>query len=290
VGLLSLLPLHAAGGPAAPGQRPAEWEYLADRVTVRYAPNARTLLGTRQRADALAQVPLTLLAVAAPVVENQRSIPETALEVTEIARRWTQPKLITDGSAAARAELSGDDTVWHLACHCDTVPERILDSALVLRDARITLREVLAMRSVPRRLAVLSSCDTHVSGSALPDEAIGLPTGLLHAGFAGVVASHWSAMDRPTAYLMIRFHDLWHGEGLPPAVALAEAQRWLRWATDADLRACRAGLAEQPAERSPARLAQWEAASACEDHPHEDHPRGPFGHPFYWAPFALTGH
>jgi CHAT domain-containing protein len=290
VGLLSLLPLHAAGGPAAPSQGTGEWEFLADRVTVRYAPNARTLLGTRQRADALAQVPLTLLTVAAPYVDQGSPIPNTVREVTEIARRWTQAKLITDGSPAAVAELSGDHTVWHLACHCRTVPERILDSALQLRGAEVTLRAVLAMRSVPRRLAVLSACNTHVSGAELPDEAIGLPTGLLHAGFAGVVASHWPTSDSSTPYLMIRFHELWHGQGLPPATALAEAQRWLRWATDADLRACLGGVAEQPVERSPARLAQWEAARSHEHHSDEHGPRRPYSHPFHWAPFALTGH
>jgi CHAT domain-containing protein len=281
MGLLSLLPLHAAGGPAAPGQAPEDWEFFADRVTVRYAPNARTLLSTRHRAGALAQVPLTLLAVAAPDADQQASLPYTVREVTEIARRWTQPKLITDGASAALAELSGDDTVWHLACHCSTVPDHILDSALLLSHAQVTLREILAMPSVPRRLAVLSACNTHVSGTELPDEAMGLPAGLLHAGFAGVIASHWAVSDQSTAFLMIRFHDLWHGQGLPPAVALAEAQRWLRGATRAELQACLHGRADLPASQSAERSAQREAV--------RPYRHRPYAHPYHWAPFALTG-
>jgi CHAT domain-containing protein len=270
VGLLGLLPVHAAGGPTAPGQAPGEWEFLADRVTVRYAPNARTLLGTRHRAGALAQAPLTLLAVAAPDGDPRNRVEHTVREVTEIARRWTQVKLITDGASAALGELPGDDTVWHLACHCRTVPERILDSALLLSHAQVTLREILAMPSVPRRLAVLSACKTHVSGTELPDEAMGLPAGLLHAGFAGVIASHWEVSDRSTAFLMTRFHDLWHCQGLTPPMALAEAQRWLRGATRADAHAYLDGL-------PPEGLAQREADR-------------PYRHPYYWAPFALTGH
>lgn len=277
VGLLSLLPVHAAGGPAVPGQAPDDWEFLADRVTVRYAPNARALLGTRHRAAALARVPLTLLAVAAPDVDQQVPLPHTVREVTEIALRWTQAKLIADGASAALAELSGDDTVWHLACHCGTVPDRILDSALLLSHDQVTLREILAMPSVPRRLAVLSACNTHVSGTELPDEAMGLPAGLLRAGFAGVVASHWAVGDRSTAFLMTRFHDLWHGQRLPPPVALAEAQRWLRGATRADLHAYLNGMLPLPTDRSPERLARWGAVR-------------PYRHPYHWAPFALTGH
>ncbi len=277
VGLLSLLPVHAAGGPAAPGQAPDDWDFLADRVTVRYAPNARTLLGTRHRAGALTQAPLTLLAAAAPDGgDQQQSLPYTVREVTEITQRWTQAKLITDGASALR-ELGGDYTVWHLACHCWTVPEHILDSALLLSDAQVTLREILVMRSVPRRLAVLSACNTHVSGTELPDEVMGLPAGLLHAGFAGVVASHWVVNDRSTPFLMTRFHDLWHGQGLPPAVALAEAQRWLRRATRADLNAYLDGILAPPADWSTDGLADWEAVR-------------PYGHPYHWAPFALTGH
>jgi hypothetical protein len=36
--------------------------------------------------------------------------------------------------------------------------------------------------------------------------------------------------DRSTDFFMIRFHELWHGRGLTPAAALAEAQRSLRTA------------------------------------------------------------
>ena len=123
---------------------------------------------------------------------------------------------------------------------------------------------------------MLSACDTHLSGRQLPDEAMGLPAGLIQAGFAGVVASHWAVLDRPAAGLMIRFHELWHGQGLPPAAALALAQRWLRTATAAELTACLDGAHGQSVPE-PAAAARRNARA------------GRYGHPYYWAAFALTG-
>jgi hypothetical protein len=49
---------------------------------------------------------------------------------------------------------------------------------------------LLAMR-LRARLAALSACETSRPGTALPDEVVFLPTGLLQAGVASVVASLW---------------------------------------------------------------------------------------------------
>ncbi len=277
VGLLSLLPVHAAGGPAAPGQPPGDWTYLADKVTVRYAPNARTLLRAEARASALEPEALSLLAVAAPDGIPGRRLWFSSREVARISELWPPPARVTtigDGDHGAVMRQLAGHTVWHFACHCRVYPERILDSALLLDGAELSLRTVLELAPAPRRLAILSACETHRSGSQLPDEAMGLPTGLLQAGFAGVVASHWAVGDISTAILMTRFHELWRQQCLPPAEALARAQRWLRSFTYADLRAYRrAGQHASPPD--------GETGSTSE--------QCPFSHPFYWAPFALTG-
>jgi CHAT domain-containing protein len=118
-------------------------------------------------------------------------------------------------------------------------------------DARLDLRTIMALPSASRRLAVLSACDTHLSGTQLPDEAVGMPAGLLQAGFAGVVACHWPALDKSAAHLMVRFHELWRGQGLTPATALAEAQRWLRTAKPADLATTLTGRGTGPPRRPP---------------------------------------
>jgi CHAT domain len=276
VGLLSLLPVHASGGPTAAGQRPADWAYLAELVTVRYAHNARTLLRARDRASRLPRSALALLAVAAPNSDSQQPLRHTVSEIMQIAGRWTRADTVADGEATAVERMMTDHTVWHFACHCQVTPDNILDSALLLTGARLSLRTMMALPPSPRRLAVLSACDTYLSGTHLPDEAMGLPAALLQAGFAGVVASHWRVSDRATALFMIRFHELWYGQGLTPAAALAETQRWLRTATTAELNACLGGAQGPPAGEPPSQCAHRRTA-------------GRYGHPYFWAPFALTG-
>jgi CHAT domain len=277
VGRLSLLPVHAAGGPAMAGQPSADWTYLADRVTIRYAHNARTLLRARERSERFTGTALTLLGVAsAGDPPCEAPLRHASREVALIARRWARADTVTDGTPDVVERMLEDHNVWHFACHCEVVPDSILDSALLLRGGPLSLRAILALAPSPRRLALLSACETHISDTRLPDEAMGMPAGLLQAGFAGVVASHWQVADRPTAYFMIRFHELWHEQGLAPAAAVAEAQRSLRAASPTELTACLNGKRGGPAD-GPALSAGSPAAHRT------------YGHPFFWASFALTG-
>ena len=91
---------------------------------------------------------------------------------------------------------------------------------------------MLDLRLAAARLAALSACETGIPGTKLPDEVVGLPTGWLQAGVAGVVASLWSVNDLSTAMLMERFYRLWREDGLAPALALRQAQLWLRDSTN----------------------------------------------------------
>jgi CHAT domain-containing protein len=174
--------------------------------------------------------------------------------------------------------------VLHLACHGIADPNDPLSSALELGGGeRLTLADVLARPAGTGRLAVLSACETGVTGSDLPDEAVGLPSGFLAAGFAGVVSSMWQVLDESTALLIGRFYQAWLHEGLAPDRALREAQQWLRdstnhqktmWLRDAALRSHRLGLpfaalnhlyqtvgVRERDERSYSRLDNWAAFS-----------------------------
>jgi CHAT domain-containing protein len=142
--------------------------------------------------------------------------------------------------------------------------------------AMLTLKDLLELKLAETemggiRLAVLSACETGLVGIELADEAIGLPTGLLQAGVAGVVASLWSVSELSTTILLIRFYDLWRKEGREPAVALHHAQYWMRDTTSQQ-------KAEYFQDTNPDIF--YLLILLEPDH---------FSHPFYWAAFTYVG-
>jgi CHAT domain-containing protein/tetratricopeptide (TPR) repeat protein len=232
-GRLGLLPLHAAWTPspgAASGRR-----YAMDQVAIAYTPNARVL--RRARAAAVAVAADTLLAVEEPQPVRAPRLPAAHAEVASISRHFGRPRVLRHEEAtkdAVRAALGGA-TVVHLACHALARPLEPLDSRLLLAgDEALSLRDLLELPRLRVRLAVLSACETGVAGSDLPDEVVSLATGMLQAGCAGVIASHWRVGDTAAAILMARFYHHWRSDGRSPADALRAAQQWLRDSTNGE--------------------------------------------------------
>jgi CHAT domain-containing protein len=151
-----------------------------------------------------------------------------------------------DATADAVWERLSDATVAHFSCHGRFEAETPLESGLHLaRGTRLTLGHLLDGPDELEhlRLVVLSACQTAITEfQDLPDEAIGLPAGLLQAGVPGVVGALWPVNDLSTALLMGRFYELHlrgdedDGMGPQPAArALRLAQMWLRYLTYRDL-------------------------------------------------------
>ncbi|UQU63999.1 CHAT domain-containing protein [Couchioplanes caeruleus] len=262
IGLLTLLPLHAAGGPAQDGDH---W-HIARFSAIRYAPNVRTLARCRASAARLRTSEQTLLAVDAPDGHGSH-LQHVARETTEVTRRWTgRAATAVHGCTWAEFRDAAErHTVWHLACHGDAEPEDIYASRLFFADRAVTLAEVAAgLEPHPRRLAVLSACHTNLVGSALPNEVVGLPSALLQLGFAGVIATGWAVDDLATTYLMTAFYRFWCADGDEPAVALHRARHWLRTATRADLVVMIPEVVPPPGDHA-------------------------YAEPRFWAAFAYTG-
>lgn len=293
-GLLGLLPLHAAWtkDPTMPTGR----RYALDEVGFAYTPNARALLVSRETAG---QVPPSgLLAVDEPQPVSAGPLPSSAWEVAAAGDHFPiEGRRILKGQVCTRSTVMDalpDHPVLHFSCHGLARLALPLESGLLLaQDELLTLRDILALRLESARLAVLSACETGISGPELPDEVISLPAGLVHAGVAGVVGSLWSVSDLSTAMLMARFYDLWRGEDLEPAEALHQAQIWLRDTTNGEKAAyfqqemTRETMPETLKTRLPADVA---AHISIQTLLHEDgRDARAFEHPFYWAPFYLTG-
>ena len=165
-----------------------------------------------------------------------------------------------------RSQLTHADIV-HFACHGKANLNDPLNSGLSMSDGLLTLKDIFALKLGDRggiRLAILSACETGLAGIENADEAISLPTGLLQAGVAGVVASLWSVSDLSTMMLLTRFYDYWRNDNLEPAIALRQAQQWLRETPDGEKAAYFGLVSLTPNTRN-------------------------YAHPFYWAAFSYTG-
>ncbi|MEU4510467.1 CHAT domain-containing protein [Nonomuraea wenchangensis] len=232
-GLLGLLPLHAAWTPDQ--TRPTGRAYALDTTTISYAPNARSLTAARRVAAERRRQTLLAVVNPQPMPSGYRPTPFTELEASVIEKAARGGARSLAGAEATlpnvRRELLAADVV-HFACHGHADLADPLESGLVLSGGQaLRVRDLLEM-DLRIRIAVLSSCEASLPGTELPDEVIGLPTGLLQAGAAGVVAPLWAVPDVRTSMLMTEFYRDWHSASWTPAEALRRAQIWLRDTTN----------------------------------------------------------
>lgn len=274
-GMISLLPLHAAW--RSDEQEPTRRRYAMDSLTFRYAPNARSFLAAhrtagRTRID-------KVLAVTNPSPTRQLPLPGAESEIGCLLRHFGERATVLRGAEATREavlKVLPEFSVLHFACHGRVVPDHPLDNGLYMAyDQRLTLRDLLALRLTNARLAVLSACDTAVTGIVLPDEVFGLPAGLMIAGVDGVVSALWQVEDASSMLLMAQFYNSWIGDGLEPSEALAKAQRWMSETTAAEKEEYFMSHLARPGAGDAASLAEFLDADGQ--------------HPYFWASFCYTG-
>ncbi len=272
-GLMGLLPLHAAwtedDSNKITGRR-----YALDEFLFTYSPNARALKASRERALTL---PDSIFVVDNPDPNNPLEF--AGAEVMAALSHFPAAKRERLGqnnvSFQEVERCLAQYPVAHFATHgwASLAP---LESNLSLGPgAAISLRAILNMRLKKARLAILSACETAIPGRDLPDEVVSLPTGLMQAGFAGVVGSLWAVDDFSAMLLIARFYELWRKKELSPAESLRQAQIWLR---DSSRREKRTYFQAIRPDRSD-RANQAKEAIRSTD----------YTHPYYWAAFSFTG-
>jgi len=261
-GFLSFLPLHAAwteDPSTLTGRR-----YVIDDIHFTYIPNARSLsaaqaIATHTQSD-------SILAIDDP----RNDLPNSAQEIQSAIKSFHKLAVLRHSEATidtVRSQLIKASIV-HFSCHGTANLDDPLNSGLLMSDGLLTLRDILALNLSEQggiRLAILSACETGLSGVENADEAINLPTGLLQAGVAGVVGSLWAVSDLSTRLLLVKFYELWREEKLPPDQALRQAQIWLRDSTDG------------------------EKEDFFPDFIALDRSDRSFTHPYHWGAFSYTG-
>ena len=256
--LLHLFPLHAL--PLSDGK------FLLDRFLegIQYAPSCQLLqqITIHPNFD-------QLLALQNPTSD----LNYTDLEVTSIAPKFAIGQILA-GDEASRTNLLEkyldrlqNAHCAHFSCHGSFNPDDPLKSFLILsggiipgdsqsradteenesdcyvewREGKtadinncLTLADILLLQFKHCRLVVLSACETALIDTKNRSDYIGLPTGFLHAGAMGTLASLWAVNDLSTALIMVKFYELLQ-PGVSIGKALHDTQRWFKSATTPDL-------------------------------------------------------
>jgi CHAT domain-containing protein len=270
-GKLALLPLHAARNPAA-----TTAGYAIDDCTLTFAPGAGALDYAR---TCLTKIPADerVLIVENPTRDLKGAKPE-ADRVEAVFRKGIVTRLRKCRATRERVlREMVQAQILHFACHGVARPWDPLSSCLQMsRNQEIAVRDIMPLR-LRSRLAVLSACETGRLGEVLPDEAIGLPQGLLQAGVASAIVTLWPLSDAAAIALFGRFYRLWRMDGLDPVEALREAQLWLRDATRSEVEEA------FPTVRSTRNWTRGSSPGASKA------PERAFPHPFMWAAPAWSG-
>lgn len=206
-GPFTFLPIHAAGLYDTKDQ-----PKIFDYVVSSYTPTLAALLSAKNRPPRSSTTP-RLLTISQPATPHQNRLPGALREVDTIQslQRQTDQLHVTrldDREATVAAVLQHmEGCNWiHLACHGVQDAANPTDSAFLLIDNPLTLREIMKKSFSHTELAVLSACQTAKGDSGLPNEAIHLAAGMLAAGYASVVATMWSIQDDDAPIIAEKFY------------------------------------------------------------------------------------
>jgi CHAT domain-containing protein len=169
-----------------------------------------------------------------------------------------------------------------------------LKSAVFLRNDVLSLEEIFNLDLRQYFLVTLSACEIApgpVSGAG--GDFVGLSAGLLYAGTSTVVSSLWKVNDVSTLLLTSKFYEnlarfprLQVGD---VAIALADAQRWLRNLTGEELEVLLADFQPQISHmfdrlsHSSRVIAEASLQQIRNRKPY------PFANPYHWAAFTAAG-
>jgi hypothetical protein len=236
-GLLSLLPIHAAGRQA---------DGVIDRVVSSYTPTIRALRYAREPGSGAGLDADRALIVAMPVTPGiDGALAFAAEEARQIAA-------LLPGSVSPAAPVRDDVlgllsscAIAHFACHGSSDVADPSRSRLLLHDhqtAPLTVASLASLRlDRVARLAYLSACATAVPrGAGLADEAIHLAASFQLAGYRHVIGTLWEIDDYTAVTVAGAFYTTLTSGGT--ALDIGRAPRALHDA----VRAVRASQPDKP--------------------------------------------
>ncbi|KEP46588.1 aromatic di-alanine and TPR containing protein [Rhizoctonia solani 123E] len=233
-GLLTFLPLHAAGDYSQPQSKVFNYAISS------YIPTLTALLTS---APSQFNRSCRVLAIGQATTAGQNPLPGTTEELAHVKARThdkAQYSQLIDSQATTTAVLDAmEHHDWvHLACHANQDVRDPIKSGFHLHDGTLDLSAINRRSFKNKGLAFLSACQTATGDENLPDEAIHLASGMLMAGYPSVIATMWSVDDRDAPFVADRVYAQLMKDG---ALGNGEAGRALQYAVE--------GLREQVGEK-----------------------------------------
>ncbi len=265
-----------------------------DDFIITYLPSAHMgiSLKGRQQPHIQAIPNLPLLSVEHPSSTGYPPLEFAEVESAAITRMFpnhTRYPSAEATKAAVMAALPQGYSIFHFTGHGTYNFHNPTSSALMLAgDDRLTLADMENLDLTGYELVTLAACETAITGNqTITTEFVGLTSGFMWCGVSHVVSTLWNVESAPSTILMIQFyHLLQQGKGV--AVALAEASRWLRDVTNAQLAEWYGGEIaslspnEEMMERFLSRRFQRLQQSSQPNHQ-------PYNDPYFWSAFTITG-
>lgn len=178
--------------------------YLIEQQTISYSPSFSMLVEEFKK-----EVPVrkTIRVFANDSFEN-RHLPYVNSEATKIAGMFGTQAVI---SATRQKFLSsaGDSDILHFSMHAKADPDEPLESFLAFKaerasSGRISVEDLLSIRTKQKNLVFLASCETSsvLSGEGL----VSIAWALLGSGSSSVISAQWEANDRSTEIFAEHFY------------------------------------------------------------------------------------
>ncbi|WBB80613.1 CHAT domain-containing protein [Micromonospora sp. WMMD882] len=211
-GLLSLLPLHAAGRHDGSGCS------VLDRVVSSYVPTLRAL-GTAPAADTSRPDDGDgMLVVALPDTPGQPSLPAVERERRMLAALLARSagSEILSGPAATRAAVDRALTRHrraHVSCHGTQDLADPSRGGLLLHDGLLAVGDLVAADRPAGDWIFLAACKTATGGLGAVDEAITLSAALSYAGWRHVIGTLWTVDDTTAARVAELVYQTYRPDG-----------------------------------------------------------------------------
>ena len=213
-GMLSLLPIHAAGSSGA---------IVMDLVASSYTPTIRALRYSRQHARHAAPHDRALIVAMAATPDLPRGeLPHVAAEAAQLRALLPDHVLLADADSAAGTRPTRANvfahlpacSIAHFACHGESHPDDPSSSMLLLDDYRTAPLTVASLRSIRHddlRLVYLSACRTAISSANnVLEESIHLATAFQLTGSRHVIGTLWEINDGIAAEIAGLFYRKLH--------------------------------------------------------------------------------